>query len=228
VDALSKALSSHRLRVSRGAPGSSRRRSTILKEVLVCRALGAVAVAACVLPLLTSCGSSPQSVVSVDVVSAGHDPVRQATVSVRGTSVTATTNQPGTTSLIGLGPGAYTLTTSARGYFTTQTRVRVPPGKNVVVTLTYRPPLGTFVFQLGAGSTGEYWDQATITKSGVRATEYDWTCTKNPRTGKEVGTWIKFAGAVPHAIAPNTIAPDWVRRRFPTSGPPVPRSGCIT
>jgi hypothetical protein len=41
-----------------------------------------------------------------------------------------------------------------------------------------------------------------------------------------VGRWHTFAGALPYAVAPFTIAPEWVRRRFPRTGPPRPREGC--
>jgi hypothetical protein len=118
----------------------------------------------------------------------------------------------------------YTLAASAHGYFAQQARLRLTSRRPAQITLVYRPPLGTYVWNIGPA--GEFWDEGTVTNSAVTATEYDWMCNRDPHTGKEVGSWTTFAGALPYAIAPNTIAPEWVRRRFPASGPPPPPSDC--
>jgi hypothetical protein len=76
-----------------------------------------------------------------------------------------------------------------------------------------------------------YYDQSgqlrAIGHNGIgEPVEYDWSCSRDPRTGKEVGSWLKFSGALPYPVAPDAIAPEWVRRQFPLSGPPTPPSGC--
>jgi hypothetical protein len=152
-----------------------------------------------------------------------RNPVTDATVSVP-EHASQTTGQTGRAALSGLSPGEYTLKTSARGYYAARQRVRVSSGKPIVVQLTYRPPIGTFLWNIGPG--GRFWVEGTVTKSTVTATEYDWSCTRDKRTGKLVGTWSKFAGALPYAIAPDTLAPEWTRGHFPASGPPRPPSGC--
>jgi Carboxypeptidase regulatory-like domain len=164
--------------------------------------------------------------VVVSVMSVDRDPVPQAAVAVAGTPVHALTGQTGSARLAGLGPGVYKLIVSARGYIGARTTVRLARVKPAVVTLSYQPPLGTFVWKVGPADSDEFWVEGRVTKHGITATEYDWTCTRNPKTGKPVGSWNTFAGALPYAVAPFTIAPEWVRRRFPPSGPPRPREGC--
>src|SRR5579864_6254754 len=181
--------------------------------------LGAVSVL-----VLAGCGTQRKVVVSV--VSQDENPVPHALVAVTGKRVSGTTDQQGLALLSGLRPGVYEITASARGYYATKTKRRLTPGKHVAVVLRYRPPVGTFVWNIGPN--GEYWDEGTVTKSGIAATEYDWSCSRDPRTGKEVGSWLKFSGALPYAVAPDTIAPEWVRRQFPASGPPTPPSRCGT
>jgi hypothetical protein len=174
---------------------------------------------------LAGCGGTDSRLV-VSVVSQDRNPVPHAVVSVAGTSARGTTDRQGRALLIGLRAGAYVMTASARGYYTTTLRRRLRPGYQAIIELAYRPPLGHFVWNIGPA--GEFWDLATITKTGITATEWDWTCQRDPRTGKIVGRWIKFAGAPPYAVAPGTIAPEWVPKRFPATGPPTPPSDCGT
>ena len=76
-----------------------------------------------------------------------------------GTRVRSITDQQGSASLSGLQPGSYKLVVSARGYDVTETRVRLGYRQPENVTLTYRPPLGTFVWNIGPA--GEFWDEGT-------------------------------------------------------------------
>jgi hypothetical protein len=179
--------------------------------------LGAI----CVLAVV-ACGTTRR--VAVIVNSQDRVPVPHATVVVRGTRIAATTDEQGHAALSGLRPGIHELTISAPGYQTVDTRRRVRRRGALSVELLYALPLGTFVWNIGPA--GEYWDIATVTKAGVTATEYDWTCTKQQATGTQVGHWLAFPGAQPYAVAPNTMAPEWVRRRFRGGRPPTPRSGC--
>jgi hypothetical protein len=179
--------------------------------------LGAVSVL-----VLAGCGTPRK--ITVSVLSQDQNPVPHALVAVAGARVTGTTDQQGLALLPGFRPGVYEIIASARGYYATTTKRRLSPGKAVAVELRYRPPIGTFVWNIGPD--GEYWDEGTVTKAGITATEYDWSCSRDPRTGKEVGSWLKFSGAQPYAVAPDAIAPEWVRRQFPASGPPTPPSGC--
>jgi hypothetical protein len=160
----------------------------------------------------------------VSIVSTDENPIGHAVVRVVGTKVRGVTGALGTASLSRLRPGAYRLIVSARGYYTAEQTVRLRARAPAVVTLSYRPPLGTLIWNIGPA--GEYWDVGVVTRAAVTATEYDWTCSRDEKTGKEVGSWLKFAGALPYAVAPNTIAPEWVRGGFPASGPPKPRAGC--
>jgi hypothetical protein len=174
---------------------------------------------------LTGCGSSRK--LAVSVVSPDRQPVLEANVAVAGTAVRGSTDGQGTAHLSGLRPGVYTVRASAPGYFVATRTLRLAAAaRRVVVRLQYRPPSGTFVWDIGPD--GMYWDEGTVTKSSVTATEYDWTCTRDPRTGRAVGKWTTFPGAVPYAVAPGVISPEWVRRRFPANGPPAPPSGCRT
>jgi len=173
---------------------------------------------------LTACGST--SHVSVTVLSPDQEPVPHAVVTVAATHITATTDDQGSARLSGFRPGTYALTASAPGYYDTTAKRRLSPGASVALELEYRLPLGTYVWNIGPA--GEFWDVATITRSAVTATEYDWTCRRDPVTRKEVGHWVTFAGASPYAVAPDTIAPEWVRRSFAGGLPPRPRSGCAT
>jgi hypothetical protein len=173
--------------------------------------------------VLAGCGSSGK--LAVSVVSPDRQPVLEAEVAVAGTHVRGSTGSQGTAHLSGLRPGVYTVRASAPGYFAATTTLRVAaPAERVVVQLRYRPPLGTFVWNIGPD--GMYWDEGTVTKSSVTATEYDWTCQRDPRTGKTVGGWTKVPGALPYAVAPGVVASEWTRRRFPADGPPRPPSGC--
>jgi len=172
--------------------------------------------------VLTGCGAQGTTVVSV--VSQDRYPVLHALVTVAGTSVRATTGVQGSTRLSGLRPGVYSLKVSAFGYYAAKPRLRLVPGQARVVTLTYRPPVGTFAWDIHGD--GMYWDVGIVTRSTVRATEWDWVCSREQRTRKAVGRWLTFPGALPYAVAPDTIAPEWLRRRFPASGPPKPRGGC--
>ena len=162
----------------------------------------------------------------VSVMSPDRDPVPEAAVAVADTHVRAVTNQAGAARLVGLGPGVYKLMVSAYGYVATETTTRLARVRPAVVTLQYQPPLGTFVWKLGPPNSDEFWVEGNVTTHGITATEYDWTCTRNAKTGKLLGAWDTFGGALPYAVAPFTLAPEWVRRRFPPSGPPRPREGC--
>jgi hypothetical protein len=172
---------------------------------------------------LAGCGGSkPAAVVSVETQA--RAPVADATVSIRGHVGTVTTDSAGAAHVDGLEPGTYLVTASAPGYYTLRERVELASGTTARVRLTYHPPLGRFLWNIGPD--GMYWDEATVTRAGSTATEFDWTCTRNPKTGKETGSWRRFAGPLPYAILPDVMAPEWVPGRFPASGPPAPHAGC--
>jgi hypothetical protein len=176
--------------------------------------------------LLAGCGESSHKLL-VSVVSSDGDPVLEAHVNVDATRLSGATGNDGVAHLAGLRPGVYTVVASAPGYFSAIRTLRVVSGsgtKKIVLRLGYRPPVGTFVWNIGPD--GMYWDQGTVTKSSMTATEFDWTCARDSRTGKTVGSWTKLPGALPYATAPDTIASEWVRGHFPPSGPPRPAKGC--
>jgi len=160
----------------------------------------------------------------VSVLSQDRYPVLHAAVTVVGSRVRGNTGEQGSARLTGIGSGVYNLRVSARGYYAETERLRLATGKAGVVTLTYRPPVGTFAWDIHGD--GMYWDVGIVTRSTVTATEWDWICSRDPRTGKAVGRWLRFPGAPPCAVAPDTIAPEWIRRRFGDSGPPTPRAAC--
>jgi hypothetical protein len=169
--------------------------------------------------VLTGCGATrPGSAISV--VSQEHDPIYGATVVIGKTH--ATTDEQGVARLAGMRPAGYEVNVSAAGYYSADARLRIAPGRSPIVSLDYRPPLGTFVWNIGPA--GQYWAIATITPTAVASTEYDWTCDRNA-TGA-IGRWTHFDGPLPEAIAPNTISPEWVRRTFPGGHPPTPRGAC--
>jgi hypothetical protein len=184
---------------------------------------GALCLGAALLLGLAGCGSSRKLVVSV--VSPNQYGVPHATVAIAGkTRLTGTTDVRGRTTFSGLAPGVYAVTVSRRGFYTAKQTLRLAAGRPAVVALVFRPPVGTFVWNIGPA--GKYWDEGTVTKTTVSATEYDWVCVKDAKTGKEVGHWKRFPGSLPEASAPNTVAPEWTLRTFPASGPPTPPSGC--
>ncbi len=186
------------------------------------RSLAAVGVTAVAL-VLGGCGTSKPLVVSV--VSPDENPVPGAVVDVRADSESSTTDQQGSAPLKSVRSGVYRVIVSAPGYYTARETLRLLPNKPVVVPLKYRLPVGVYVFDIGPDS--DYWEQVIIGRSGGQATEFDWTC--SPGTdGKEVGRWESFRGETPHAIAPNELPSAYVRQKhkYPSSGPPPPRSDC--
>jgi hypothetical protein len=114
---------------------------------------------------------------------------------------------------------------TAHGYYQDESDVRLAYGKTAVITLQYRPPDGTFVSYV-SGSNGLDWQQATVSGSTARATEFDWVCPPAAHAGKEVGHWSTFVVDPPAAVAPDVIGPGWVRRAYPLTNPPPPPSGC--
>jgi hypothetical protein len=176
---------------------------------------------------LVGCGGSRHVQISV-ISQSQQEPVISAVVSLPGTDVHATTNVGGVVSLTGLSPGIHKLDVSAPGYYLKDTSIDISKGNNAVVQLAYRPPLGKYVWNIGPD--GMYWDIGTVTKSSVNATEYDWGCTLDAATGKLVGGWSPFSGALPYATALNTMAPEWVKApKWAYHGkPPAPALGCKT
>jgi len=173
--------------------------------------------------ILPACGASSRVIVAV--VSQDHQPIPHALVVVAGTHARATTDEEGNARLAGLRPGTYAVTASARGYYSATAQRRLAAqGTATPLELRYELPPGTYVWNIGPA--GEFWDIATVTRSSITATEFDWTCRRDPTTGKQVGGWVKFAGAPPYAIAPDTMAPEWVRRSFRGGVPPTPHAGC--
>ena len=173
---------------------------------------------------LAGCGAAAS--VAVSVVSPAQEPVSRAIVAVASGHIAGTTNQAGIAALRGLRPGVHEITIEARGYFTAQSTVRLRPREPVVIILDYRPAPGTYLWNIGPD--GWSWDVGTVTRSTITSKEYDWSCTRNPATGKLTGEWSTFAAALPEAIAPNAVAPEWKRGRFPPGGPPKPPHGCVS
>lgn len=187
------------------------------------RSLSSRSAAAAAVVALAACGASGK--LEVAVVTKSDAPVVGAVVTIPGTRAAGTTNSAGDALLTGLRPGLYEITASAHGYSTVERRAHVRPGSPVVVTLTYRPPLGAFVFDLGPDD--DYWDQLIVTRAAVTMTEYDWICTAG-KDGKLVGGWVAFPSIPPDAADPGVLNGGWTRGRFPASGPPAPRSDCET
>jgi hypothetical protein len=191
------------------------------------RAGVALALGSLSLLALAGCGGSGH-VVGVVVETQGGEPVDGAIVADPAVHRRATSDTEGNAQLRGLGVGIDRLTIAARGYYTTVVRVHGAQ-THLVVRLSYRPPTGTYVFfdsgQIGK-SNGYDWAQAVITARSVSTTEFDWTCNRSTRTDKLVGEWQRFPVALPDAIAPDVIAPGWVRRTVAVTHPAPPPHGC--
>src|SRR6202030_262359 len=95
---------------------------------------------------LAGCASAARSVVSV--FSEDHDPVPGAVVTVPAARATASTDRHGRALVSGLRPGVYKVSVSARGYYATEATVRITPTKAGLVQLSYRPPAGTFIWNI--------------------------------------------------------------------------------
>jgi hypothetical protein len=197
------------------------RSSNIRLQALRPRQVAAVAIAAQTVLVLAACGgTSPR--LPINVVSNDQEPVTNAEVRVVGGSK-APTNLLGRAVLTVARPGRYRVSVSAPGFFTKTATLQTTTRKPPTVQLDFRPAPGTYVWNIGPNN--EYWDQATVTKTAITSTEYDWMCHRNS-AGNLVGGWFTFAGQTPAATAPNTIDSFWVRRHFPPTGPPRPPSGC--
>ncbi len=121
---------------------------------------------------IAGCGGS-SSAIAVVVRSAQNQGIPDALVSVAGAGLHGRADAQGNVVLAGLKAGVYDVTASAPGYYATESQLQLAAGDPVTVYLTYRPPVGTFVWNIGPNGT--YWAAATITATNVRSTEYEWT-----------------------------------------------------
>jgi hypothetical protein len=178
-----------------------------------------------------------QKTVAVSVTDDNGNALNGATVTVEGSSASATTESTGVAHL-GLGSlaaGIYTLVAVDNGYVNTGAQFSISDSGNpppIAIRMPWAPPVGTFVWQ----SKSTLWNVLVITGGDPNYTlqgyQIEWHCYGENWSRSDVGVslgtdQLTYNGSnVP--MGPGTISTSFVRDGpLPNTSQPAPAGTCV-